>query len=131
MAPEGRERAAFNAERLLFPLHSNKRPDRLRSPSGQHIADQLLDLADLFTALHPKFWRVVGSYPFKSEMLPACYPAFEGKVDLSVVMKTDPHQSEWSFVRAEQSDIITQRSPSKTNICPLSRLHISKIDYMS
>lgn len=31
----------------------------------------------------------------------ACYPAFEGKVDLSVVTKTDPHQSEWSFVRAK------------------------------
>lgn len=73
MAPEGRERAAFNAERLLFPLHSNKRPDRLLSPSGQPIADQMLDLADLFTALHPKFWRVVGSYPFKSLTLwPPC-----------------------------------------------------------
>jgi hypothetical protein len=66
MAPEERERAALNAERLLYPLHSNKRPDRLRSPSGQPVADQMLDLADLFTSLHPKFWRVVGSYPFKA-----------------------------------------------------------------
>ncbi|MDH6298746.1 hypothetical protein M2315_005238 [Agrobacterium fabrum] len=66
MAPEERERAALNAERLLYPLHSNKRPDRLRSASGRPIADQMLDLADLFTALHPKFWRVVGSYPFKA-----------------------------------------------------------------
>lgn len=61
---------ALNAERLLYPLRSNKRPDRLRPPSGQPIIDQMLDLAHLFTALHPKLWRVVGSYPFKAKTIP-------------------------------------------------------------
>lgn len=54
-----------NAERLRYSLLSNKRPDRLQPPSGQPIIDQMLDLAHLFTALHPKLWRVVGSFPFK------------------------------------------------------------------
>lgn len=40
-----------NAERLLYPLASKKRPDRLRPPSGQLIIDQMLDLAHLIYRL--------------------------------------------------------------------------------